>query len=197
MSVRSSGRRARGVTIRCRLRGRIPAVTSAAGSASAVSEVRLEAWERAWAGHVGLMRDKANAEKGDAAYYDPARMEDNVRASIAAACAEMAVAKRLNKYWDGSFWEASQHRRFAGRPDVGENTEVRRVRRRNSPLPVRLRDVERQRIMVLAFPIPDDFMVVDVIGWGKAVDLWEQGADADYDRAGTTRLVSQDRLYPL
>ena len=160
----------------------------------AVSEVYLQPWERAWAQHVGEQRDLANANKGDAPYYDPARMEDNVTASVAAACAELAVAKLLNKYWDGSYWAADEHRRFRDAPDVGRNTEVRRVRKPSSPLPVRARDVERERIMVLAYPVPDEFVVVKVIGYGFARDLWEVGAPADYDREGTTRLVPQGSL---
>jgi hypothetical protein len=162
-----------------------------------MSEVRLTPWEREWAGHVGLKRHEANLSKQDAAYYDPARMQDNLTASIASAVAELAVAKRLNKYWDGSFWTAEEHGQYSDRADVGENTEVRRVRRHGNPLPVRARDVERDRIMVLAYPVPDEFVTVDVIGWGYARDLWEQGRPADYDQAGTTRLVVQECLSPL
>jgi hypothetical protein len=51
--------------------------------------------------------------------------------------------------------------------------------------------------MVLAYPVPDEFVTVDVIGWGYARDLWEQGRPADYDQAGTTRLVVQECLSPL
>lgn len=162
-----------------------------------MSSVELRPWEREWAGHVGLKRHEANLSKRDAAYYDPARMQDNLTASVASACAEIAVAKRLNKYWDGSFWTAAEHDLYREGPDLGENTEVRRVRARGNPLPVRARDVERERIMVLAFPVPDEFVVVEVIGWGFAVDLWDQGRPADYDREGTTRLVPQKVLFPL
>ena len=162
-----------------------------------MSEVRLEAWERAWAGHVGMKRHEANEGKRDAAYYRPELMEDNLRASIASCCAEMAVAKRLNRYWDGSFWTAEQHDRYSDRPDVGTNTEVRRTRRQGGPLVVRKRDVEAERVMVLAYPIPDDFTVVDVIRWAYAVEVWEQGKPAHYDPSGSTRLVPQECLNPL
>jgi len=154
-------------------------------------------WERAWAEHVGTMRHEANAAKRDAQYYDPARMQDNLTASVASCCAEIAVAKRLNKYWDGSFWPAADHAKHRDQADVGLNTEVRRIRSRGNPLPVRRRDVDAERLMVLAFPVPDEFVTVEVIGWGYAVDLWKVGVPAEYDRRGTTRLVSQDRLYAL
>ena len=162
-----------------------------------MSKVNLEPWEREWAGHVGKMRDEVNANKRDAAYYDPARMEDNLTASVAACCAELAVAKLLNKYWDGSYWTAHEHRKYAGRPDVGQNTEVRRTRSRGGALVVRRRDVDRGRLMVLAYPIPDDFVTVDVLGWAWASEVWDAGRPADYDKEGTTRLVGQEWLNPL
>ena len=196
-SGRSPGHRARGATDRCRPKERTPAASSADGSASAVSEIRLEEWEREWAGHVGLKRHEANIRKRDARHYDPARMQDNLTASIASAVAELAVAKRLNRYWDGSFWKSEQHSQYSDRADVGDNTEVRRVRSRWNPLPVRARDVQRNRIMVLAFPLPDEFVQVEVIGWGWAVDLWPQGSPAPYDPDGNTRLVVQECLNPL
>jgi hypothetical protein len=157
----------------------------------------LEPWEREWAGHVGTKRHEANIGKRDAAYYRPELMEDNLRASIASACAEMAVAKRLNKYWDGSFWTAEEHSRFADRADVGANTEVRRTRKPDGALVVRKRDSDRGRIMVLAYAVPDDFMAVEVIGYAYASEVWERGEPAHYDPSGLTRLVSQRMLYAL
>lgn len=162
-----------------------------------MSRVRLEPWEREWAEHVGLKRHEANAAKADAAYYRPGLMEDNLRASIAACVAELAVAKRLNRYWDGSYWTADDHHLYADRADVGENTEVRRTRSPNGRLVVRKRDVKEKRVMVLAYPIPDEFVEVEVVGWAYATEAWEQGEPAHYDLSGATRLVPQDMLYSL
>ena len=162
-----------------------------------MTTIRLEAWEREWAGHVGGKRHEANLWKRDAKHYDPARMQDNLTASVASACAELAVAKRLNKYWDGSYWTAQEHDRYRDRPDVSENTEVRRIREAGNPLAVRARDVERGRVMVLAYPVPDEFVTVEVIGYGMAAELWELGVPAAYDPDGTTRLVPQAMLNPL
>ena len=197
MSGRWRVSRARGATRLCSRRALTSAASTAAGLGSAVSRVVLKPWEREWAQHVGEMRDKANEKKRDAPYYDPKRMEPNLTASVASACAEMAVAKLLNKYWDGSFWTAEEHKQYRDAADVGTNTEVRRIRKRRSPLVVRARDVEHGRIMVQAYPVPEDFVVVEVIGYGFAAELWEHGRPADYDRKGTTRLVPQDRLYAL
>ena len=162
-----------------------------------MTDIHLTAWEREWAGHVGAKRHEANLWKRDAKHYDPARMQDNLTASVASACAELAVAKLLNKYWDGSYWTAEQHDLYREAPDVGRNTEVRRIREPGNPLAVRARDVERERIMVLAYPVPDAFTTVTVIGWGYAASLWECGVPAAYDPDGTTRLVPQGMLDPL
>ena len=126
-----------------------------------MTAIELTPWEREWAGHVGSKRHEANLWKRDAKHYDPARMQDNLTASVASACAELAVAKRLNKYWDGSYWSASEHDRFRSNADVGQNTEVRRVRERGNPLPVRKRDVDANRIMALAFAEGPRFDVVE------------------------------------
>lgn len=162
-----------------------------------MTTMTLTPWEREWADYVGTKRHEANLWKRDAKHYDPARMQDNLTASIASACAELAAAKRLNKYWDGSFWTAEQHDQYRNRADVGDNTEVRRIRQPQNPLAVRARDVERGRVMVLAFPVPDQFVQVEVIGYGLAAELWESGVPADYDPDGTTRLVPQGMLNPL
>jgi hypothetical protein len=161
-----------------------------------VSRVELTPWEREWAEYVGRKRTEANEGKGNAVHYDPSRMQDNLTANIASCVAELAVAKRLNRYWDGSFWTAETHDAFATRADVGENIEVRRIRSPQNPLAVRRRDVERGRHMVLAYPHPDEFVVVDVIGWGTAADLFPLGSPADYDLENT-RTVSQSLLNPL
>ena len=99
--------------------------------------VRLDDWELEWATHVAVKRNEANEGRQDAAHYDPARMQDNLTASVAACVAELAVAKACNLYWDGSYWKAGEHRRFADRADVGKNVEVRRTRSAGGRLPVR------------------------------------------------------------
>jgi hypothetical protein len=155
--------------------------------------VRLETWEREWAEHVARKRNEANVGKADAAHYDPARMEDNLVASIAACVSELAVAKACNLYWDGSYWPSARHREFAGRADVGANVEVRRTRKASGPLVIRRRDVERGRVMALAFPFPPEFVEVRVVGTIGAARGWELGSPADYSPADT-RLVKQSLL---
>jgi hypothetical protein len=155
--------------------------------------VRLDPWEREWAEHVARKRNDANVGKADAAHYDPARMQDNLTASIAACVAELAVAKACNLYWDGSYWPAHRHPEFADRPDVGANVEVRRTRKAWGPLVIRKRDVERNRVMALAFPVPPSFVDVRVVGTIGAARGWELGVPADYSPSDT-RLVAQSHL---
>ena len=161
-----------------------------------MATIHLSPWEREWAEYVGRKRTEANRGKGDARHYDPVRMQDNLTANIASCVAELAAAKRVNQYWDGSFWSADTHDNFSDRADVGGNIEVRRIRARQNPLAVRRRDVERERQMVLVFPYPDDFVVAEVIGWGFAQQLWEVGRPSDYD-PNNTRVVDQTFLKAL
>lgn len=156
--------------------------------------VELEDWEREWAFAVGLRRDSANRLKGDAPHYDPSLMEDNARASIAAACCEIAVAKVTSCYWDGAAWDSSQHSAQRERPDVYPDIEVRRVRERDKPLVVRQRDVDLDRLVVCAYAQGPMFKVIDVRGWAHARMAWEIGEPAVYDKRGKTRLVPQEHL---
>ena len=160
--------------------------------------VTLEPWEVEWAHAVGLRRHYANAAKGDAAYYDPSLMEDNIRASRAAACAEMAVAKFLNRFWSGSVWDSALHDRYKGIiDDVSGGYEVRRTRKRDGSLVVRSKDVDKKSKIVLTYPAPPNFEEVRIIGWLPADIAWDLGTPAPYDKAGTTRLVDQENLWPL
>jgi hypothetical protein len=161
-----------------------------------VTTLTLTPWEREWAEYVAVKRHEANLRRGDAAHYDPQRMQDNLTASIASCVGELAAAKHLNKYWSGSFWPVKEHEDWKHLADVGENTEVKRIRSRGNPLPVRMRDVIAGRVNVLVYPHPPAFVVVDVIGYGLARDLWEKGDPAMYDEDGT-RLVQQRFLTPL
>ena len=129
-----------------------------------MSVVHLEQWEREWAEHVAKKRTDANLGKSNALHYDESKLEDDYTADLAGAVCEIAVAKRLNKYWDGSYWTESEHSSFELRADVGFNTEVRRIRSPGYRLQVRAKDVQESRIMVLAYAYPPDFVSVDVIG---------------------------------
>jgi hypothetical protein len=153
--------------------------------------IPLESWEYDWVRHVGTQRHEIRKDSRDAAHYDPSRMEDNLRASIAGCAAEMAVAKYHGTYWSGTYWPVADHDRFKHLPDVAPNYEVKRIREPGNPLPVRKRDVAANRTVVCAFPDPDTgFQVVYVVGEIAAVEGFERGKPASYDPFGT-RLVPQ------
>jgi hypothetical protein len=162
-----------------------------------MAEVRLTPWEREWAEHVANKRTEANLGKSNAAHYDESKLQDDYIADLAGAVCELAVAKRLNKYWDGSYWTEGQHSDFERRADVGTNTEVRRIRSRHYRLQVRAKEVREERIMVLAYAHEPHFVAVDVIGWGYACELWERGEPIEWDKSGNTRLVDQRWLHAL
>lgn len=153
--------------------------------------IRLEAWEHEWAIHVGTQRHEIRRGSGDAAHYDPARMEDNLRASIASACCEMAVAKYHKTYWSGTYWPVDEHDRHKGLPDVEPNYEVKRIREAGNPLPVRRGEVKAGRVVVAAWADDsENFRDVYVIGEIDAAEGFARGMRADYDPTGT-RLVPQ------
>ena len=158
-------------------------------------KIKLETWELEMAYQVGIRRDSANAGKSDAAYYDKSRMEDNLRASVAAAACELAVAKATCCYWTASVWDSSQHYKFKDLPDVLPNLEVRRVRHPKSPLVIRERDRRLDRVTVLAYTDIDDWCrEVDVIGWITAQVGWSVGTKPGWDTTNTCREVPQELL---
>lgn len=159
-------------------------------------KIGLEPWELEVAYTVGMRRDHANTTKRDARHYDPSRMEDNLRASVASAACELAVAKATCCYWTMSVWDSSQHLLYRNLPDVLPNIEVRRVRERNNPLVVRKREVIRDRVIVSAYAEAPWFRVVEVLGWARASYAWEKGTPAAYDLKAT-RLLDQDLLLAM
>lgn len=153
--------------------------------------VTLDPWERAWAHHVARERNAANNGVADAAHYDVQRMQDNLVASKASCCGEMAVAKFLNRYWSGAYWPRSEHHLHKTEPDIFPDIEVRRVRNPDNPLAIRQRDFDRQRTMVLVYAGGPDFCEVTMLGWCLATEAFEVGEPAPWDASRTTRLVEQ------
>jgi hypothetical protein len=159
--------------------------------------VALDPWEMQIAYLVGGRREQANLHKTDARHYDRRRMENNLRASLAAACCEAAVAKATCCYWTMSAWDSGQHRDHRTMPDVLPNIEVKRIRDPDNPLVVRRRELKTNRLVVSAYAVPDWFEEVEVVGWLRAEDAWDVGNTAPYDPTGNTRLVNQSMLRPI
>lgn len=160
--------------------------------------VMLNDWEIDWAKHVGGQRRIINLEKADASHYDPTLKQPEEIASPASAVCEMAVAKHLNLYWDGSYWQLNQHNQFREMPDLAPNIEVRRTRTNGGECQVRLRDVLRNRRMISAHVDEQDFSTGVIIqGWIDAAQGWEEGVTANYDKKGNTRLVHSSLLFPI
>lgn len=158
--------------------------------------VSLTDWEHAWALHVGTQRHEIRSGSGDAPHYDPARMEDNLSASRASACVEIAVAKYKGAYWGGHYWPVDEHDKWKWIPDVEPNIEVRRVREMNNPVAVRRRDAHADRVIVCGWPDPTTaYQDVWLVGEIEATDGWKVGMPSEYDPDGT-RLVPQGMLTP-
>jgi len=156
--------------------------------------IDLETWEYERASDVGIRRYTANWGKVDAPWYqDPERLEDDRTASVAAAVAELAVAKYLNRYWHGHVWHATEHQRYDMYPDIGTNTEVRRIRI-SQGVPIRKKQNLIPNLVVwAAFPVPREFRQVEIRGWVHQEIGWREGVPAKYD-PNSTRLFPLDKL---
>lgn len=157
--------------------------------------VKLESWEYLHACNVGIGRFTANWGKDDAAHYKKELMEDDRTATVAAAIAELAVAKATNRYWPGHVWDKNDHKKYKDVPDVGTNIEVRRVRKGNT-VAVRKHQVGKGLVLFAAQPEPPEFTQVDIWGWIRYDDAWELAEPAHY-APETTRLLHRDHLTPL
>lgn len=156
--------------------------------------IHLEPWEYIHATSVGAGRFAANWGKQDAACYDKARMEDDRTAQVAAAIAELAVAKWLNRYWPGHVWHRSEHARYRDVADVGQNIEVRRVRTGRGAA-VRRRQLGKGLVLVAAETVPPEFRSVDIWGWVIYDLAWDRGEPSRYD-PDNTRTVTRDVFNP-
>lgn len=118
--------------------------------------VKLTPFEHEVASTVGMRRFNYRRYSVDADWYDRNRMQDDLRANIAACVCEMGVAKALDKYWGAHAWHASEHRRYEHIADVGKRIEVRRIRDKANPVAIRWRDVERERVVVAAYDVSNN-----------------------------------------
>jgi hypothetical protein len=158
-------------------------------------QISLEPYEIEWSWSVGIKRHNANLHKNNAMHYDEDRMEDNLRASIAGAVCEIAVAKATGKYWPGSAWDSAQHNDHCFEPDVFPNIEVKRIRSRNAPLVVRKRDTMHADRLIFCAYAEEGFTKVDIRGWLPVDIAWDKGITSAYDKQ--TRLVDQSLINPL
>ena len=152
-------------------------MTVAAGDAPCIKVV-LRPWEYALAAQVGAQRAAQNHDRADAPHYDRSRMEDDRTAQHAAAAAECATARALNKYWTaGGAWDTSQHNRWRKLADVGTNIEVRRVRDATSTT-FAVDDRTSDRVLVACYVEPPEMQTVRVLGWITTADALRVGVSA-------------------
>jgi hypothetical protein len=150
--------------------------------------ITLEPWEYVHAHDVGIRRAVANWNVADKSSYTLGNNQPEIIASPAAAIAECAVAKALNRYWSGHVWDNRDHKDYRDLPDVEPNLEVRRIREKkaNGVGSVWKKDIGNDKIIVYTFPIPPEFRKVEILGWLPADVAWEKGKD-----------VQGRRIFPL
>lgn len=163
--------------------------------------ITLESWEYEWASHVGMQRVTQHLGKNDNQnYYLNDNKQPEILANIAACCGEMAAAKALKQYWSGHVWDQRDHSKYKHLPDVEPNIEVRRIRERRigcGTSVVRRNDVDNDRVIVVVYPQPPDYNVVEILGSIRASEAWSIGEPAHYDSKGTSRLFKLSNLHSI
>ena len=154
-------------------------LTYNAATAPAV-EIELRPWEYTLAAQVGADRSAQNFGRADAAHYDRDRMEDDRTAQHAAAVAEIATARAVNRYWTAcGAWAANRHSDYKGLADVGENIEVRRIRDGGTST-FAIGPKDRDRVIFACFVEPPELRRVRILGWVNGEDALAAGQDAGY-----------------
>ena len=156
--------------------------------------ITLETWEYEHACNVGIRRYTANWTKQDAPHYQNKQLqEDNRTAQVASAICELAVAKHTNRYWSGHVWHHTEHNKYRHIPDVGTNIEVRRLRTRETAAVRQHQNKIDRLVLWVAKPTMPELREIQLYGWIKQTDAWEQGTPSDYDPQNT-RLIHTNQL---
>lgn len=156
------------------------AILEATAADAPAVEVSLTAPEWEQAAFVALARIRENWNRPNAAHYDAERMEPDLIADTAAAVAEYAVARHLNLHWTGGLaWTAEDHHYKSKLADVGENTEVRRVRdAETTTFAVAKKDADR--IIAVCYVEPPHYRHVRILGYISGKRALSIGRPAGY-----------------
>lgn len=168
----------------------------------AFDTVSLTSMEMRLAEIAGETRYRVMHTVPDAHHYGEANADPTVNTEaldreIRSFMAEIAVAKYMGVYYMpevvAPHMVASHD---ADHADVGTAVEVRNTLRFGNPLVVRRKDVDRHRVVVTAYS-DDTRGVVALLGWLPALEAWDIGTPAPYDKRGNTRLVDGTRVNPM
>lgn len=154
--------------------------------------VTLEPWEYIHAHDIGIKRFVANWNVADKKSYTLGNNQPEIIASPAAAICELAVAKALDRFWGGHVWDNRDHKFYNAKTRDLQDIEVRRVRERANPFSIWKKDTGKNSIIVVAYPIPEEFRQVEILGWIPADIAWERGTEA-YGR----KTLAQSHLKPM
>lgn len=150
-----------------------------ASTADAI-EIELRPWEYSLAAQVGAERTAQNFQRADAAHYDRGRMEDDRTANHAAAAAELATARIMDRNWNAcGAWSPDRHAEFRDLPDVGKNIEVRRIRDADSTT-FAMGEKDRRRILVACYVVPPELRIVRYLGWIDGETAFAMATPAGY-----------------
>lgn len=148
--------------------------------------VRLTQYELKMAASVGVSRHISCVAEGrpDADGYDG---ENGWHIHIEGAAGELAVAKAIGRYWDGSVDT------FKGKGDIGDNIEVRTHHGHNGHLIVTQRDHEDHAYFLVTGTAPD----YKVHGWLYGHEAMKDKWLRSFNGRPEIYFVPQSALHPL
>lgn len=150
-----------------------------------MTTVTLDWHEYAMGAEIGKLRQLASIRRGSQHKYG--MTADGWTEHIEGACAELAVAKALGIYWDGSVDT------FKGRPDLPGAVEVRRRSRDDWDLIVRPDDPDDAWFVLVVGSCPVYRIVGMMLGRQAKQDCWRQ----EYGGRPAAFFVPQADLLPF
>ena len=126
--------------------------------------VTLEKYEFEIAKFVGQARNNSAMAKGSKDHFTLRKGEESEDLHIIGACGEVAVAKYLNIFWDGSV------NTYKTSPDLKPSLEVKTTRNPEGDLYIKNHESLEQRFILVARGVKDKFAVWDIVGWFNGVD---------------------------
>ena len=150
---------------------------------------RLEPFE-VWAAQQIAQRRTIENRSNPHIYAGYDNLEPQPLAELNAACCEMAVASRLNRYWGALAWKEEEHKLYSERiSDVSDCVEVKRIRYPYSHCKYNDYDLKYDRWVFCCLPLfvdPENIRAVwvDIIGYQKARILHEHHHARRQDHRG-------------
>jgi|SRR6478752_4704611 len=174
-----------------------------------MTTIELTTEEMLFASKIGYYRTIENEQRPDIADYDQKRFRlTSLQANRLGVMCEMAAGKALGldmlhttmDQWVS--WIPSEHYGMYPKPDILQRYEVRRCEKMSNPIPIRLKDVEHEAIVLqihVEYIKNDDEIIVPsratIVGWCDAKEEWATADKPAWSRSNKSRVVTEKRPF--